>query len=65
MKYLLFILLVMFLINKPILADTSQLLQLINYIGADYSDAINNGLVVNEAEYAEMVDFAASIYLSR
>jgi len=51
----------MFFINKPVLADTSQLLQLIDYIGVDYSEAVNNGQVINEAEYAEMHDFAAGI----
>jgi len=61
MKHLIYVLLVMFLINKPALANTSQLLQLIDYIGVDYSEAINNGQVINEAEYAEMHDFAAGI----
>lgn len=61
MKHLSYVLLVMFLINKPVLADTSQLLQLIDYIGVDYSEAVNNGQVINETEYAEMHDFAAGI----
>lgn len=61
MKHLFYVLLVIFFINKPVLADTSQLLQLIDYIGVDYSEAVNNEQVINESEYAEMHDFSAGI----
>jgi len=61
MKHLSFVLLVMLLINKPVVANTSQLLQLIDYIGVDYSEAVNQGQITNETEYAEMQDFAAGI----
>jgi len=61
MKHLIYVLLVMIFIYKPVLADTSQLLQLIDYIGVDYSEAVSKGQIINEAEYAEMHDFAAGI----
>ncbi|MBL4603796.1 MAG: cytochrome c/FTR1 family iron permease, partial [Emcibacteraceae bacterium] len=35
-----------------------RIVQLIEYVGVDYSEAISNGEVVNENEYAEMVEFA-------
>lgn len=34
-----------------------QLWQLIDYVAVDYGGAVNNGTVVSEAEYAEMLDF--------
>ncbi len=34
-----------------------QLWQLIDYIAVDYSGAVNDGAVISEAEYAEMLDF--------
>ncbi|MBL4712634.1 MAG: iron permease, partial [Gammaproteobacteria bacterium] len=46
---------------SPVLADTQQLLQLIDYVGADYSDAVIDGDIVNQAEYDEMLDFSAGI----
>jgi len=49
------------LLTKPLLADTQQLLQLIDYVGVDYSVAVVDGQVVNDAEYAEMLDFASGI----
>ena len=42
-------------------ASTQQLLQLIDYVGVDYSGAVKNGEVVNPGEYAEMQDFSAGI----
>ena len=42
-------------------ANTQQLLQLIDYVGVDYSGAVNNGQVVNAGEYAEMQDFTSGI----
>ncbi len=41
--------------------DTQQLLQLIDYIGVDYTEAVVDGVVVNAAEYTEMQDFSAGI----
>ena len=49
------------MLNQPVLADTQQLLQLIDYVGVDYAEAVQNKAVINEAEYAEMLDFAAGI----
>ena len=41
--------------------DFQQLLQLIDYVGVDYAEAVSDGQVVNAEEYAEMQDFAAGI----
>lgn len=38
-----------------------QLAQLVEYIGVDYSEAVENGEVVNAGEYAEMEEFSAII----
>ena len=61
MRTSVYLLIGLLLFSKPVLADTQQLLQLIDYVGVDYSGAIENGKVVNEGEYAEMVDFSAGI----
>jgi len=61
MKASFYLFIVFMLLSKPLLADTQQLLQLIDYVGVDYSAAVEDGEVVNEAEYAEMVDFSAGI----
>ena len=61
MKALAYLFIAFMLLSKPLLADTQQLLQLIDYVGVDYSGAVEDGQVVNEAEYAEMVDFSAGI----
>ena len=39
-------------------SDTRQLMQIAEYIGADYSAAVANGEVINEAEYSEMTEFS-------
>jgi high-affinity iron transporter len=49
------------LLSWPAAADLRPLLQLIDYTGVDYADAVQNGLVVNEFEYAEMQEFAGRI----
>lgn len=41
--------------------DIQQLLQLIDYVGVDYAEAVTDGVVVNPAEYEEMVDFTSGI----
>jgi len=61
MKTSVYLFMALMLLIKPLLADTQQLLQLIDYVGVDYSGAVDEGIVVNEAEYAEMLDFAAGI----
>ncbi len=55
------LILIFTLLTRPLMADTQQLLQLIDYVGVDYSGAIVNGEVANAAEYAEMLDFSAGI----
>lgn len=42
-------------------ADVPQLMQLVDYVGADYADAVADGRVVNEDEYQEMLDFSSGI----
>jgi len=42
-------------------ADLQQLLQLIDYVGVDYAEAVADGEVIDAAEYAEMQDFVAGI----
>jgi len=62
MKALAYLLLAsLFVFTKPLMADTQQLLQLIDYVGVDYRGAVVNGKVINKAEYAEMLDFSAGI----
>ncbi|GMQ84108.1 MAG: cytochrome c/FTR1 family iron permease [Gammaproteobacteria bacterium] len=41
--------------------DAQQLLQLIDYVGVDYAEAVADGVVTNAAEYTEMQDFTAGI----
>ncbi len=41
--------------------DMQQLLQLIDYVGVDYAEAVTDGVVTNTAEYTEMQDFSAGI----
>lgn len=38
-------------------ADARQLWQLLDYVAVDYPGAVENGKVVSESEYAEMLDF--------
>ena len=61
MRTAVYLLLSFMLLSKPLMADSQQLLQLIDYVGVDYSGAVEDGRVVNTAEYAEMVDFVAGI----
>ncbi|CAN7301374.1 FTR1 family protein [Rhizobacter sp. LjRoot28] len=39
-------------------AAVRQLWQLIDYVGVDYSGAVESGKITSEAEYAEMLDFS-------
>lgn len=61
MKTLVYLFISLMLLSKPLQANTSQLLQLIDYVGVDYSGAVKDKQVINEAEYAEMLDFVAGI----
>jgi high-affinity iron transporter len=46
-----------------IAADTGmrQLLQMVDYVGVDYGEAVQGGKIVNQAEYDEMQEFAVAI----
>ena len=39
----------------------NRLIQLVDYVGVDYRQAVEEGQVVSAEEYAEMVEFAATI----
>jgi high-affinity iron transporter len=41
--------------------ETQQLLQLLDYVGVDYAEAVADGKVINAAEYEEMNEFAGTI----
>ncbi len=41
--------------------ESQQLLQLLDYVGVDYAEAVANGKVVNAGEYEEMNEFAGAI----
>ncbi len=42
-------------------ADVQTLLQLVDYMGVDYAEAVENGAVIDEFEYAEMAEFSGRI----
>ena len=45
---------------QPVAADDqTALVQLVEYVGADYINAVADGRVVSQAEYAEMAEFSA------
>ena len=55
-------LLLLLVVNGPARAgDLQQLLQLIDYVGVDYAEAVADGQVINPGEYQEMLDFSAGI----
>ncbi len=41
--------------------DLRQLLQLAEYIGVDYSEAVENGVIVDQGEFEEMTEFSRLI----
>ena len=41
--------------------NLQQLLQLVDYIGVDYADAVSEGEVIHAGEYQEMRDFSAGV----
>ena len=51
------------LLTQPVNAEPQQVLQLIDYVAVDYEGAVDNGQIISEAEYAEMLDFSAGISL--
>ena len=51
-----------FLSGRPALAnDAATVWRLLDYVAVDYGGAVDNGRVINAAEYAEMVEFTATI----
>lgn len=53
---------VVFMLSGPGLADPSvqTAWRLLDYIAVDYREAVSNGQIVNDGEYAEMTEFAKS-----
>ena len=41
--------------------NLQQLLQLVDYVGVDYAEAVADGKVIHEGEYQEMQDFSSGI----
>ena len=63
-KKIIFIVLVPILINEAIFANDNEFsvkvrsfISLLDYLRTDYQNAVNNGKVINETEYAEMLEF--------
>lgn len=63
-KKIIFIVLVQILINGATFANDNELsvkvrsfINLLDYLRTDYQNAVNNGKVINETEYAEMLEF--------
>ena len=50
-----------FLTISVVRADVQTLLQLVDYMGVDYPEAVQDGQIINEFEYVEMVEFAERI----
>jgi len=44
--------------------NIDRMIQLIDYVGIDYQEAVSNGQIINAGEYAEMLEFAATIEMS-
>jgi len=61
MKRFIYSIILLLVITNPAQANTQQLLQLIDYVGVDYAGAVEDSRVINEGEYAEMMDFASGI----
>jgi high-affinity iron transporter len=55
------ILLFCLLLSTVPVQASDKLIQLIEYIGADYKEAVQQGEVINPAEFAEMQEFASLI----
>ena len=55
---------VLALLSMPVAgawADAARLAQLVDYVGVDYPEAVQNGEVVSDLEYAEMLEFSTLI----
>lgn len=54
-------LLAFFLFSQSVLAgEMERILSMVDYVGGDYVNAVSEGKVINEFEYAEMVDFSST-----
>lgn len=42
--------------------DAETVIHLLDYIARDYSEGVKNGLVINEQEYSEMLEFSRQAY---
>jgi high-affinity iron transporter len=51
------------LLASSVLADqdTQNLIQMLDYVGVDYPEAVADGQIIDAMEYQEMLDFAAGI----
>ena len=58
-KWLIFLLIS--LVTAPVRGEVTGLLQLVDYVGVDYPQAVSGGKVINADEYAEMQEFAGHI----
>ncbi len=61
MRYV--IILLLLVLSQASSADQGlqNLIQMLDYVGVDYPEAVAHGVVINEFEYQEMQDFAAAI----
>lgn len=57
----LFLLLSLLISPAAFAENTQQLLQLLDYVGVDYAEAVVDGKVINGGEYKEMEEFAGAI----
>ena len=55
-------LLAFFLLSQSVLAgEMERILSMVDYVGGDYANAVSEGRVTDEFEYAEMLDFSATV----
>ncbi len=58
-QFYLLIAVLLFIAPTASFADSSQrLIQMLDYIGVDYSPTVENGVIVDDVEYAEMQEFS-------
>ncbi|PCI70922.1 MAG: cytochrome C [Piscirickettsiaceae bacterium] len=60
-QFFVLFLLIIFSFSAFAAMPVQKLLQLIDYVGVDYREAIKDGQVINPEEYGEMQDFALAI----
>lgn len=55
-------LLAFFLLSQSVLAgEMERILSMVDYVGGDYANAVSEGRVTDEFEYAEMLDFSTTV----